>query len=108
MFKLIRDNIPTLVQQGGGAINYAAAQNEEFFRMLLKGKLVEDVNEYLASENNLEELVDIKTIIDYLIGDRLEEFQYMYEQKLAEHGGFENRYIGFFPDSANSTGIENN
>lgn len=98
MFKLIRDNIPELVKAEGKQLNTAAVQNDEFFVALLKGKLIEEVNEYLSSEDSIEELVDIKTVLDYLIGNRQEEFNLVYDGKLKEHGGFEKRYIGFFPD----------
>lgn len=98
MFKLIRDNIPELMAKEGQTLNYAVAQNDEFYVGLLRGKLIEEVNEYLASGNSIEELVDIKTVLDCLIGDREEEFQRVYDEKLKEHGGFEKRYIGFFPD----------
>jgi predicted house-cleaning noncanonical NTP pyrophosphatase (MazG superfamily) len=98
MFKLIRDNIPAILTNEGGHLNYAAAQGEDFFKSLLKGKLIEEVNEYLASGDSLEELVDIKTVLDYLIGERFPEFNQLFEQKFKEHGGFENRFIGFFPD----------
>lgn len=99
MFKLIRDNIPAIIAKNGGSINYAAAQDEDFFKSLLKGKLIEEANEYLSSYDSLEELADLKTVIDYLVGDRKEEFQRIYEQKLEEHGGFDKRFIGFFPDA---------
>lgn len=98
MFKLIRDNIPELVAKEGQMLNYAVAQNNEFYIGLLRGKLIEEVNEYLASGDSIEELVDIKTVLDCLIGDRADEFQHIYDEKLKEHGGFEKRYIGFFPD----------
>jgi predicted house-cleaning noncanonical NTP pyrophosphatase (MazG superfamily) len=98
MFKLIRDNIPELMAKDSQTLNYAVAQNDDFYVGLLRGKLIEEVNEYLASGNSIEELVDIKTVLDCLIGDRVEEFQRVYDEKLKEHGGFEKRYIGFFQD----------
>lgn len=98
MFKLIRDNIPELMTKDGQTLNYAVAQNDEFYKGLLRGKLIEEVNEYLSSGDNLEELVDIKTVLDCLIGDRVDEFQRIHNEKLKEHGGFEKRYIGFFAD----------
>ena len=98
MFKLIRDNIPELVQAEGKQLHFAAAQDEEFFMNLLRGKLIEEVNEYLSSNNNLEELADIQTVLNYLIGDRQEDFKLLYDEKLKQHGGLEKRYIGFFPD----------
>ena len=111
MFKLIRDNIPELITKEGGHLNFAAAQDDDFFKSLLKAKLIEEVNEYFASGDSLEELVDIKTVLDYLIGDRLPEFKEMFEQKFKEHGGFEKRYIGFFADVStndNSGNVNNN
>lgn len=102
MFKLIRDNIPELMAKEGQALNYAVAQNDEFYVGLLRGKLIEEVNEYLSSGDSIEELVDIKTVLDCLIGDRVEEFQRIYDEKLKEHGGFEKRYIGFFSDPSAS------
>ncbi len=98
MFKLIRDNIPEIAKTQGAVINYATAENDEFFKALLKGKLVEEVNEYLASPNSLEELADIKLVIEYLIGNRSQEFQQIYDEKLVERGGFDKKYIGFFAD----------
>lgn len=103
MFKLIRDNIPELMSEQGMNLNYASAQNDDFFKSLLRGKLVEEVNEYLAFGDSLEELADIKTVIDYLIGDRKEEFDQIYEQKRKLRGGFDKKYIGFWPDKATNT-----
>lgn len=99
MFKLIRDNIPELVKAESKQLNFAAAQDDEFFLALLRAKLVEEVNEYLSSNDSIEELVDIKTVIDYLIMNRQEEFNHIYEEKLKIHGGFDKKYIGFFPDA---------
>lgn len=98
MFKLIRDNIPTIVTKDGGKINYAAVQDDDFFKGLLRGKLVEELNEYFSSADSLEELVDVITVINYIIGDRKSEFDEMYAQKLKEVGGFDKRYIAFFQD----------
>ena len=103
MFKLIRDKIPEVIAEQGMQLNYASAQNDEFFKALLRSKLIEEVNEYLASGDSIEELVDVKTVIDYLIADRKEEFDQIYEQKLKLRGGFDKKYIGFWPDKATNT-----
>lgn len=102
MFKLIRDNIPDLMAASGQSLNYAAAQDEAFIQTLLRGKLIEEVNEYLSSADDITELVDVCTVIDYIIGDRKEAFREAYDRKLAEYGGFDKKYIGFFADSAES------
>jgi predicted house-cleaning noncanonical NTP pyrophosphatase (MazG superfamily) len=108
MFKLIRDNIPELMTANGSVCNYAAVQDEEFFKTLLRAKLTEETNEYLASRDSLEELADIKLVIDYMIGDRMEDFQRIYDQKLTEYGGFDKRFIGFFADQPASPTEEKN
>lgn len=108
MFKLIRDNIPEIAKAQGAVLNYATAENDEFFHTLLRAKLVEEVNEYLASPNSLEELADIKLVLDYLIGDRETDFQNIYTQKRAEMGGFDKKYIGFFADSVENPNAQSN
>ena len=99
MMKLIRDNIPDLLQANGQLINYAAIQNDELFNSLLREKFVEEVNEYLASGDSLEELADIQLVLNYLVASRREDFEAIYTQKLQTHGAFENRFIGFFEDN---------
>jgi predicted house-cleaning noncanonical NTP pyrophosphatase (MazG superfamily) len=98
MFKLIRDNIPELMREEGQPLDFAVAQNDEFFKNLLRGKLIEEVQEYLNSGDNIEELADIQTVLNSLISDRKAQFDQVYAEKLEQHGGFEKRYIGFFPD----------
>ena len=99
MYKLIRDNIPKLIKESGSVCDYAAVQNDEFYTNLLKDKLIEEVNEYLFSEDSLEELADIKLVVEYLIGNRIHEFQHIYDKKLVEKGGFDKRYVAFFADT---------
>ena len=110
MFNLIRDNIPTLMAADGVYLDYAAVQNDSFFNTLLKSKLIEEVNAYLVADESVafEALVDIKTVIDYLIGDQTEEFQKLYTQKILEHGGYDKKYIEIFSTSSSThTGLDN-
>lgn len=98
MFKLVRDKIPELVQKNGGVFDYAVIQNDEFFKAMLKNKLIEEVNEYLSSNDSLEELADIQLVLNTFVGDQKEEFDRIYAVKLAERGDFSKRYLGFFAD----------
>lgn len=112
MYKLVRDNIPEILKEKNETemnampVDYAQICNGEFYIKMLNAKLVEECNEYLASlddltKDSVEELVDVLTVIKALAtvklgsGERLEE---LYEKKLKEKGGFEKRYIMFFPD----------
>ena len=100
MYKLVRDNVPELVNsQDGPVADFAEIKNDEFYLKALNTKLVEECNEYLAS-GSVEELVDVMTVIKYLIKAKTteEEFQKMYDSKLKVRGGFDKRYLMLFPD----------
>ena len=100
MFKLIRDKIPNKVRDAGGVCNFATTENIELYLDLLKSKLVEEVSEFLESGDILE-LVDTLTVIKTYVkavGYSEEDFNKMYQDKLKSNGGFDKRYIGFFPD----------
>ena len=97
MYKLIRDLIPNIIQQAEGVCNYAEVKNDEFYYALLRDKLIEEVNEYLATGDILE-LVDVITVIKYIADVAKVDLKELYEEKLKTNGGFEKRLIAFFPD----------
>lgn len=104
MYKLIRDKIPELVSAATAEpkqrFDYAAVQSDGFYVDLLKAKLVEEVSEFLQSDE-VEELVDVLTVVNAFIkalGIKDEDFKKLYEAKLNEKGGFDKRFIAFFPD----------
>lgn len=97
MYKLIRDLIPNIIQQAEGICNYAEVKNDEFYYALLQDKLIEEVNEYLAT-GEITELVDIITVIKYIADVAKVDLKELYEEKLKTNGGFEKRLIAFFPD----------
>jgi predicted house-cleaning noncanonical NTP pyrophosphatase (MazG superfamily) len=101
MFKLVRDKIPEVIQSTGQKCNYAEVKNNEFFIELLRAKLIEEVNEFWAA-NNLEELADIKLVVETLaeaLGYTKEQLDEAYSLKLEERGKFDNKYIIFLPDA---------
>ncbi|MDO8463292.1 MAG: nucleoside triphosphate pyrophosphohydrolase [bacterium] len=92
--KLIRDNIPSIVQRHGGiAVTHVAGDEE--YRMKLREKLQEEVDEFLESENP-EELADIMEVI-FALADHLEVSRSALEElraaKGAERGAFRERLI---------------
>jgi predicted house-cleaning noncanonical NTP pyrophosphatase (MazG superfamily) len=95
MYKLIRDLIPNIIQQTEGVCNYAEVKNDEFYYALLQDKLIEEVNEYLATGDVLE-LVDIITVIKYIADVAKVDLKELYEEKLKTNGGFDKRLVGFF------------
>lgn len=97
MYKLVRDLIPNIIQQTEGVCNYAEVKNDEFYYALLQDKLIEEVNEYLAT-GEITELVDVITVIKYIADVAKVDLKELYEEKLKTNGGFEKRLIAFFPD----------
>ena len=96
--KLVRDKIPQLAKDKVNAEfvkcnNYFTKQN------LLAKKLYEEINEYL-DDYNLEELIDIETVIRAIIKHveqiSPEEFEELYKQKAKERGEFDEFYLGIF------------
>lgn len=92
--KLVRDRIPEIIQERGDVVLSHEATPEEYKRAL-KAKLVEEVDEYLKSEEP-EELADILEVIHSLTslqGTPREQLQLIQTKKRDERGGFERRII---------------
>lgn len=100
MYKLIRDNIPEIIEKEGKVCHYATCNTDGLFIELLRMKLVEETNEFLRS-NDVVELADILTVINAILevgGVSQEKFQEVYDEKISKIGGFSKRYIGFAAD----------
>lgn len=92
--KLVRDRIPEIIEQKGGAAATHVATPEEYDQKV-REKLQEEVKEFLES-NNPEELADILEVI-YAIGGRLgvnqSSLEALRQRKADERGGFEQGII---------------
>lgn len=93
-FKLVRDKIPQVIRDAGAEPVVRVADAEEY-RILLRAKLVEEVEEFLASEDP-KELADVLEVLlalaDDLGVDRdgLEKLRMV---KASERGGFADRVV---------------
>ena len=70
--KLVRDNIPEIIEKNGGKPKYRVIENDEEFKKALKAKLVEEIDEFLnanTEEEVIEELADIYEIMTYFEAD---------------------------------------
>lgn len=66
MGKLVRDRIPEIIRQQGETPEVEQISGERL-RRALKDKLVEEAEEVRQAENIVEELADVREVIDALI-----------------------------------------
>ena len=93
MKKLVRDNIPALIESDGRTPVYQCIEDKEEYVRLLKCKLQEEVAEFLESDEVVE-LCDVVEVVHALIkaqGMLLEEFERLRLEKASVNGGFDKR-----------------
>lgn len=96
--KLVRDKIPDRIRAQGGQPKTHIAGDDEF-RRLLRRKLDEEVQEFIAAPTDQaqsEELADVLEVIWALAASlhiRPFELEGLRAEKLASHGGFSERII---------------
>ncbi len=92
--KLVRDRIPEIIERAGKKPTIRIAEEEEY-RVLLQQKLIEEVNEYLET-NNPEELADILEVVSALgitCGLSMDQIIRIARGKRESRGGFEQRIV---------------
>lgn len=97
MGKLIRDKIPQLVREAGGAIE-TRTLNESEFEVALREKLVEEANEVAlaTSDSLLEELGDVVTVLAEIArhhGYTLSDVTDAAAEKRQAAGGFDKQLL---------------
>lgn len=89
-YKLVRDNIPKIIEKNGQTAECERLGKPEMLEQLDR-KLLEEVLEYLNS-GEPEELADIQEVINALLqwkGISQEDFERLRLQKKKRNGGFE-------------------
>jgi predicted house-cleaning noncanonical NTP pyrophosphatase (MazG superfamily) len=93
--KLVRDRIPEIIEANGKkAVCETITRDEEYIK-LLKDKLVEEMNEFLESDD-VAELADMGEVMHALLeykGVSLETFQRIRLEKLEKRGGFKKKIL---------------
>ncbi|MFX0107471.1 MAG: nucleoside triphosphate pyrophosphohydrolase [Candidatus Hodarchaeota archaeon] len=92
--KLVRDKIPDLIKEDGGAPIIRIADPDEF-DILLRKKLVEESEEFVSSGNS-EEIADILEVIFAILRIRsldMAQIESMRIEKKLSRGGFEKMYV---------------
>jgi predicted house-cleaning noncanonical NTP pyrophosphatase (MazG superfamily) len=95
--KLVRDKIPQIIRSKGQEPVIYTADTEEYY-VRLRDKLREEVEEYLASDNDREELADILEVLYALAaqtGTDQQQLEKLRAAKAEERGGFADRIVWF-------------
>ncbi|MED3778741.1 nucleoside triphosphate pyrophosphohydrolase [Geobacillus stearothermophilus] len=91
--KLVRDCIPTIIEQAGKTFTTRILDDEEYRKELQK-KAFEELEEYVQAETDeaaLEELADVLEIIHALAechGASIEQVEQIRAKKTEKRGGF--------------------
>ena len=94
--KLVRDRIPEIIEKQGLGLNTKILNQEEYGKEL-KIKLQEEIDEFLAAENNqegIEELADVLELVHALaaqLGSNMEEVEKVRAEKAEKRGGFKDK-----------------
>ena len=92
--KLVRDNIPAIIESTGKKFTCHIASDEEY-QEKLQEKLLEEVNEFLE-DPSLEEMVDVFEVLGTLLwnmGYSEADFDRARDEKNFKRGAFDSRII---------------
>lgn len=90
--KLVRDNIPQIIESRGEKA-YTRTLSDEKYKEQLDVKLQEEVKEYLE-DDNIEELADIVEVIYAILeykNVKLEDFEKIRIDKVEKRGAFKKK-----------------
>jgi predicted house-cleaning noncanonical NTP pyrophosphatase (MazG superfamily) len=92
--KLVRDNIPAIIQAKGAACETEILSDADYLR-LLDAKLDEELTEY-HQDQNIEELADLMEVIYACAkarGYTVAELESVRAEKAAKRGGFDRKIL---------------
>jgi predicted house-cleaning noncanonical NTP pyrophosphatase (MazG superfamily) len=93
--KLVRDNIPSIIEKSGRKVNYRQIKNRNEMLSFLGLKLIEESKEFVQNQN-IEELADILEVLYSILeltGKPFDTLQEIRRKKKQIKGGFEKGYI---------------
>lgn len=88
--KLVRDKIPEIIEKNN-TIAKTKTLSEGDYKKALKEKFYEEIEEFYHSDNDINELADIKEVFNSICidaGYSLEEVEKIREEKANKRGGF--------------------
>ena len=92
--KLVRDNIPEIIEKDGEKPITHIAEDEEYEKALME-KLQEEVNEFLTepSKKEMADVLEVLYAIAKLKGFDLDEVEKVRQERAEKRGGFNKRII---------------
>lgn len=92
--KLVRDKIPQIIKDTG-AVPVTRVADAVEYRCLLRAKLVEEVDEFLASEdpNELADVLEVLLALAIDLGVDRDHLEKLRSAKAFERGGFADRIV---------------
>jgi predicted house-cleaning noncanonical NTP pyrophosphatase (MazG superfamily) len=92
--KLVRDKIPQIIRDTGAEPVIRVADAEEY-RGLLRAKLVEEVEEFLASDdpNELADVLEVLLALAHDLGVDRHRLETLRNAKALQRGGFADRIV---------------
>lgn len=94
--KLVRDFIPKIIAEEQKRVPYSYRADDEEYWNRLKEKLLEEVNEFINSKDDISELADILEVIEAIISFKkisFDEITIIKNKKAQSHGAFNDRII---------------
>jgi predicted house-cleaning noncanonical NTP pyrophosphatase (MazG superfamily) len=93
--KLVRDRIPEIIKKNGDTAIIRVADNDGEYLELLKRKLIEEAREFAdgAKPEELADVLEVMRALCELSGLTMGQIEQLADNKKAERGGFEQRYV---------------
>lgn len=94
--KLVRNFIPKIIAEEQNRVPYFYQADDIEYWQRLKEKLLEEVNEFINSDNSPEELADILEIMESIISFKkmsFDEIIVIKNKKAQSHGTFSDKII---------------
>jgi predicted house-cleaning noncanonical NTP pyrophosphatase (MazG superfamily) len=92
MSKLVRDLIPDIIRSKSETPIVTVATNDQYLE-LLRAKLLEEVKEFLDSDNDPKELADIAEVLSELATHLKFDLDAGRKEKNAKSGSFSERFV---------------
>lgn len=100
--KLVRDNIPEIIEKSGKKADFYPLENDDDFLFELRAKLQEEVDEFSEEcfsddkSKKVYEISDILEVLDYImkaLDISKSEIEFAREMKNMSNGGFDKRFF---------------